>query len=82
MDGQFLLRVGSTNRQVTKGELSRLFQAAGRVHFALSPVIGARQEDLDQSRLGRGIPLTPRTLGERVTVEEQDELFVVTIALG
>ncbi|HUM92222.1 MAG TPA: ATP-binding protein, partial [Candidatus Competibacter sp.] len=32
LDGKFLIRVGSTNRQATKEELSRLFQAAGLVH--------------------------------------------------
>lgn len=33
LDGKFLIRVGSTNRQATKEELSRLFQAAGLIHF-------------------------------------------------
>lgn len=51
LDGKFLLRVGSTNRQATKEELSRLFQAAGLVHFDLSPVTGTAPEDLDERRL-------------------------------
>ena len=51
LDGKFLLRVGSTNRQATKEELSRLFQAAGLVHFDISPVEGANFDDLDPARL-------------------------------
>ena len=51
LDGKFLIRVGSTNRQATKEELSRLFQAAGLVHFDISPVEQTGPEDLDESRL-------------------------------
>lgn len=51
LDGKFLIRVGSTNRQATKEELSRLFQAAGLVHFDISPVAGTGFDDLDPSRL-------------------------------
>lgn len=51
LDGKFLIRVGSTNRQATKEELSRLFQAAGLVHFDLSPVEQTGPEDLDEARL-------------------------------
>ena len=51
LDGKFLLRVGATNRQATKEELSRLFQAAGLVHFDISPVEGTRIDDLDPARL-------------------------------
>jgi ATP-dependent DNA helicase RecG len=50
-DGKFLLRVGSTNRQATQEELSRLFQAAGLVHFDISPVEGTGFDDLDPVRL-------------------------------
>ncbi len=51
LDGKFLIRVGSTNRQATKEELSRLFQAAGLVHFDISPVEGTRADDLDPAKL-------------------------------
>jgi ATP-dependent DNA helicase RecG len=51
LDGKFLLRVGSTNRQATQEELSRLFQAAGLVHFDISPVEGTGFDDLDPVRL-------------------------------
>jgi ATP-dependent DNA helicase RecG len=51
LDGKFLLRVGSTNRQATQEELSRLFQAAGLVHFDISPVAGTGFDDLDPVRL-------------------------------
>ena len=51
LDGKFLLRVGSSNRQATKEELSRLFQAAGLVHFDISPVEKTGIDDLDPVRL-------------------------------
>ncbi|MBK5940006.1 hypothetical protein CCR96_12305 [Halochromatium roseum] len=51
LDGKFLIRIGSTNRQATKEELSRLFQAAGLVHFDISPVEQTGPEDLDESKL-------------------------------
>lgn len=50
-DGKFWIRVGSTNRQATKEELSRLFQAAGLVHFDISPVEGTDEHDLDTEKL-------------------------------
>ena len=51
LDGKFLIRAGSTNRQATKEELSRLFQASGLVHFDLSPVTGTSFQDLDPDSL-------------------------------
>ena len=51
LDGKFLIRVGSTNRQATKEELSRLFQASGLVHFDLSPVTDTSFQDLDPDAL-------------------------------
>jgi ATP-dependent DNA helicase RecG len=51
LDGKFLIRVGSANRQATKEELSRLFQAAGLVHFDISPVEQTGLEDLDEAKL-------------------------------
>jgi ATP-dependent DNA helicase RecG len=47
LDGKFWVRVGSTNRQATKEELSRLFQSAGLVHFDIAPVEGTSVSDLD-----------------------------------
>ena len=51
LDGKFLIRVASTNRQATKEELSRLFQAAGLIHFDISPLEQTGPEDLDEARL-------------------------------
>lgn len=51
LDGKFLIRVGSTNRQATKEELSRLFQAAGLIHFDISPVEQTVLRDLDEAKL-------------------------------
>jgi len=53
LDGKFWVRVGSTNRQATKEELSRLFQAAGLVHFDIAPVEGTDERDLDAGKLQR-----------------------------
>lgn len=50
LDGKYLLRVGSTNRQATKEELSRLFQQAGLVHFDIAPV-GLTEKDLNSAAL-------------------------------
>ena len=41
----------NVNRQATKEELSRLFQAAGLVHFDISPIEGTRIDDFDPARL-------------------------------
>lgn len=46
LDGKYLLRVRSTNRQATKEVLSRLFQPAGLVHFDIAPV-GLTKKDLN-----------------------------------
>jgi ATP-dependent DNA helicase RecG len=51
-DGKYWIRVGSTVRQATKEELSRLFQAAGLIHFDISPVPGSSPSDLSERRLG------------------------------
>ncbi len=51
LDGKYLLRVGSTNRQATKEELSRLFQQAGLVHFDIAPVGGLLEQDLNAAAL-------------------------------
>jgi len=51
VDGKFWIRVGSTNRQATKEELSRLFQMAGLVHFDISPVESTGLSDLEPKLL-------------------------------
>ena len=53
LDGKYLLRVGSTNRQATKEELSRLFQQAGLVHFDIAPLANLKEQDLNQVTLER-----------------------------
>ena len=50
-DGRFWVRVGSTNRQATKEELSRLFQEAGLVHYDISPVARTSRKSLDDQKL-------------------------------
>ena len=50
-DGKYWIRAGSTVRQATKEELSRLFQSAGLVHFDISGVNRASWRDLDQAKL-------------------------------
>jgi ATP-dependent DNA helicase RecG len=51
LDGKYLLRVGSTNRQATKEELSRLFQQAGLVHFDIAPLPRFKEQDLNHAAL-------------------------------
>ena len=53
LDGKYLLRVGSTNRQATKEELSRLFRQAGLVHFDIAPLPSLKEQDLNQTTLER-----------------------------
>lgn len=48
---QFLLRVGSTNRAVTQGELMRLFQQSGVFHFDATAVAGTALKDLNLAKL-------------------------------
>ena len=50
-DGKYWIRVASTVRIATQQELSRLFQAAGMVHYDISPVEGSSITDLDERRL-------------------------------
>ena len=48
---QFLIRIGSTNRVATQGELMRLFQQAGMFHFDATSVEKARLETLNSAKL-------------------------------
>ena len=50
-DGKYWIRVASTVRVATQQELSRLFQAAGMVHYDVAPVDGSSMQDLDGRRL-------------------------------
>jgi len=50
-NGKYLIRVGSTNRQATKEELSRLFQQAGLIHFDISEVEKTNLASLDECLL-------------------------------
>lgn len=47
LDGRYLIRVGSTNRQATKEELGRLFQQAGLVHFDIAPLPSLSERELN-----------------------------------
>ncbi|MEZ5535988.1 MAG: putative DNA binding domain-containing protein [Thiolinea sp.] len=48
---QFLIRIGSTNRTATQGELMRLFQQSGMFHFDLQPVERTSIRDLNFTKL-------------------------------
>ncbi len=50
-DGKYWIRVASTVRIATQQELSRLFQAAGMLHYDISPVEGSCMDDLNERRL-------------------------------
>ena len=47
----YFIRVGKTNREASREELERMFQASGRVRYGLKPVPGTSLNDLDQRRL-------------------------------
>jgi ATP-dependent DNA helicase RecG len=47
----YYIRVGTTNREASRDELLRLFQAGGLVRFGVKPVVGALPLDLDPRRL-------------------------------
>ena len=47
----FLVRVGSTSRTATQGELMRLFQQAGLFHFDLTPVPNTGLKELNLTKI-------------------------------
>ncbi len=53
LQNQFLVRVGSTNRTATQGELLRLFQQAGLFHYDATAVQGTGIADLNLAALDR-----------------------------
>lgn len=53
LQNQFLIRVGSTNRTATQGELLRLFQQAGLFHYDATAVQGTGIADLNLAALDR-----------------------------
>lgn len=48
---QYFVRVGSTNRRATQGELLRLFQAAGVFHYDRVAVAGTSMNDLHLAKI-------------------------------
>lgn len=49
--GRYLIRVGSTIRDASLEELSRLFQQRGKIHFDVTPVANAGLNQIDMSRI-------------------------------
>ena len=47
----YFIRVGSTSREASRGELQRMFQASGNLHYGVKPVPGAGFDGLDYRRL-------------------------------
>ena len=47
----YFIRVGSTSREESRGELQRMFQASGNLHYGVKPVPGAGFDGLDYRRL-------------------------------
>ncbi len=46
----YYIRVGGTNREASRDEVERMFQASGRIHYGLKPALGATFDTFD-SRL-------------------------------
>ena len=47
----YFIRVGSTSREASRGELQQLFQASGNLRYGVKPVPGAGFDSLDRRRL-------------------------------
>ena len=91
LQNQFLVRVGSTNRTATQGELLRLFQQAGLFHYDATAVHGTGIADLNLAALDRyfsqyGFDLTaeedkPRILANADVMTETGEATVAGLLL-
>jgi len=51
----YYMRVGSTSREATREELSRLFQVSGAYHYDVAPVANTNIEDVDMGKVKRYI---------------------------
>ena len=51
----YYIRVGSTSREATREELSRLFQVSGAYHYDVAPVANTNIEDVDMGKVKRYI---------------------------
>ena len=47
----YYIRVGSTSREATREELSRLFQMSGAYHYDIAPIANANIKDIDMDRV-------------------------------
>lgn len=91
LQNQFLIRVGSTNRTATQGELLRLFQQAGLFHYDATAVHGISIADLNLAALDRhfsqyGFNLNvendkPRILANADVMTENGEATVAGLLL-
>ena len=66
---QYLIRVGSTNRVASQGELMRLFQAAGVFHYDATAIEGSRLSDLNLAKLDQYF----QTYGFDLSAEDDKE---------
>lgn len=85
--GHWLLRVGSSKRDLAQAELSRLFHERGRTFvFDETPVPDAGQADLDESLLRehlgspRGIDWRQLLLNRRILIVQADGVNCPTVA--
>ena len=91
LQNQFLIRVGSTNRTATQGELLRLFQQVGLFHYDATAVQGTGIADLNLAALDRhfsqyGFNLSaeddkPRILANADVMTENGEATVAGLLL-
>lgn len=84
--GRWYVRIGSSKRDLTQQELSRLFQERGRTYvFDETPVLTAVRDDLDGDALdahfGRpeGIDWTQLLVNRRVVVEDEQGVLRPTV---
>lgn len=79
-DGKFLLRIGSTIRSASQGELLRMFQQAGIFHFDLTPVRNTSVSDLNMFKVDRhfekyDISLTSEPDEEKINILKNADIL-------
>jgi len=76
IDGKYWIRVGSTNRQATKEELSRLFQLAGLIHYDESCVEKAHVPDLNMDSISHYFKNNYDISFEHISQEEKEQILI------
>ena len=74
-DGKFWIRVGSTNRIATQGELMRLFQQSGMIHYDLNPVERTNKIALNFNKVHEYFRTSYQINFNELEEQEQDKIL-------